>query len=61
MSVKPFVKWAGGKSRLLPDIRNKYPKGLGKSILWRFLYFYFCNFVNKVPKQKIGKGQGYAA
>lgn len=32
MSAKPFVKWAGGKSQLLPDIRKKYPKELGKSI-----------------------------
>ena len=32
MKAKPFIKWAGGKSQLLPDIRNKYPEGLGKSI-----------------------------
>lgn len=32
MIVKPFVKWAGGKSQLLPNIRNKYPTGLGKTI-----------------------------
>lgn len=32
MNAKPFIKWAGGKSQLLPDIRNKYPKELGKSI-----------------------------
>lgn len=24
-TVKPFVKWAGGKSQLLQDIRTKYP------------------------------------
>lgn len=24
--VKPFIKWAGGKSQLLNDIREKYPK-----------------------------------
>lgn len=24
--VKPFIKWAGGKSQLLNDIRAKYPK-----------------------------------
>ncbi|MCQ9210294.1 DNA adenine methylase [Granulicatella seriolae] len=29
MTVKPFIKWAGGKSQLLPDIRKKYPKELG--------------------------------
>ena len=33
MTVKPFVKWAGGKNQLLPDIRKKYPNELGKSIL----------------------------
>ena len=32
MTVKPFVKWAGGKSQLLPDIRKKYPNELGKTI-----------------------------
>jgi len=31
-SMKPFVKWAGGKTQLLDEIRNKYPKGLGKKI-----------------------------
>lgn len=25
ISVKPFVKWAGGKSQLLDEIRKKYP------------------------------------
>ncbi len=32
MNVKPFIKWAGGKGQLLPDIRKKYPKELGKTI-----------------------------
>ena len=32
MIVKPFIKWAGGKTQLLPQIRNKYPKELGKTI-----------------------------
>ena len=31
--LKPFVKWAGGKGQLLNDIRNTYPKGLGKSVI----------------------------
>lgn len=25
-TVKPFIKWAGGKSQLLEEIREKYPK-----------------------------------
>ena len=32
MNIKPFVKWAGGKSQILPDIRKKYPQQLGSSI-----------------------------
>lgn len=31
-SLKPFVKWAGGKSQLLCDIKSKYPSGLGSVI-----------------------------
>ena len=30
--VKPFLKWAGGKSQILEEIRAKYPVQLGKSI-----------------------------
>lgn len=30
--VRPFVKWAGGKSQLLTPIRQSYPLGLGSSI-----------------------------
>ncbi|NLB62397.1 MAG: DNA adenine methylase [Clostridiales bacterium] len=30
--AKPFVKWAGGKSQILDDIRAKYPAELGKGI-----------------------------
>lgn len=30
--VKPFVKWAGGKTQLLPTIRDAYPEELGESI-----------------------------
>ena len=29
-TVKPFVKWAGGKSQLLNEIRAKYPKKIDK-------------------------------
>ena len=26
--ARPFLKWAGGKSQLLPEIRKVYPEGL---------------------------------
>ena len=29
VSLKPFVKWAGGKGQLLANIRKTYPAGLG--------------------------------
>lgn len=32
MTIKPFVKWVGGKGQLLPSIRRKYPAGLGRTI-----------------------------
>ncbi len=32
IKVKPFVKWAGGKSQVLDDISRIYPSELGKSI-----------------------------
>lgn len=32
VTVKPFVKWAGGKGQILDRIRENYPKELGKSI-----------------------------
>lgn len=31
-NLKPFVKWAGGKSQLLLNIRNTYPDKLGNTI-----------------------------
>lgn len=31
-NAKPILKWAGGKSQLLPVFANYYPKLLGKSI-----------------------------
>jgi len=30
--AKPFVKWAGGKSQILDDIRAEYPAKLGKTV-----------------------------
>ena len=32
VKLKPFIKWAGGKVKLLPQIRQMYPQGLGKTI-----------------------------
>ncbi|MDR3102696.1 MAG: DNA adenine methylase [Methanocalculaceae archaeon] len=32
ISVKPFVKWVGGKGQLLPHIRGAYPKDLGVTV-----------------------------
>jgi site-specific DNA-adenine methylase len=30
--AKPFVKWVGGKSQMLDEIRRMYPVGFGSSI-----------------------------
>ena len=32
-SVKPFVKWAGGKAQILHNIKTKYPEALGKTVM----------------------------
>ncbi|MCI8342086.1 MAG: DNA adenine methylase [Firmicutes bacterium] len=31
-TLRPFLKWAGGKNQILPVIREKYPPQLGKSV-----------------------------
>lgn len=31
-TAKPFVKWAGGKGRLLDEIRANYPAGMGERV-----------------------------
>ena len=31
-TVKPFLKWAGGKAQILENIRMKYPAELGKTV-----------------------------
>jgi DNA adenine methylase len=31
-TLKPFIKWAGGKGQILIDIQNSYPKELGTTI-----------------------------
>lgn len=30
ISAKPFVKWVGGKTQLLDEIREKYPQKIEK-------------------------------
>jgi DNA adenine methylase len=30
MLAKPFIKWVGGKSQLLEEIREKYPSKIEK-------------------------------
>ena len=32
IQLNPFIKWAGGKGQLLPQIRRMYPQGLGNTI-----------------------------
>lgn len=30
MSARPFIKWVGGKTQLLPEIRQRYPENITK-------------------------------
>ncbi|MBN2879287.1 MAG: DNA adenine methylase [Clostridia bacterium] len=32
VTVKPFIKWAGGKGQLISEISNKYPDNLGYDV-----------------------------
>ena len=32
VTVRPFLKWAGGKSQILEPIRERYPQGLGTTV-----------------------------
>ena len=30
MAARPFIKWVGGKTQLLPEIRQKYPENINR-------------------------------
>lgn len=32
IKLKPFIKWAGGKSQILEEIQKYYPSELGRGI-----------------------------
>ena len=36
-SVKPFIKWAGGKGSLIPQLRNFYPDELNEGTITKYI------------------------
>ena len=53
MLAKPFVKWVGGKSQLLPEIRKKYPQHIEKYcepfVGGGAVLFIVCHYLTHMP------------